>query len=325
VTRWRRDHRELKTRVRGRLAPDANTEYLLYQTLVGMWPLARGGTLPSEDERAALRERLEGYMLKAVREAKAQTSWTDPNLEFERALAAFIRALFARESSFLAELTHFAHTLARAGIWNALSRTLVHCTAPGTPDVYQGDELWNFALVDPDNRRPVDFDRRDCLLAELERVQEGARQAHLRELVDSAEDGRIKLHVMHSAMSARRVNPALFTRGTYEPLYATGSRAEHVFAFLRRDGEAAVITVAPRLTNLLSRDGNPPVDAPVWGDTALQLPSELSPSAWRCVLGGHIVETELNERAPAIPLSRILRVVPVSLLVSGDGRNPRVV
>jgi maltooligosyltrehalose synthase len=127
---------------------------------------------------------------------------------------------------------------------------------------------------------------------------------------------------MRSALSARRSNPALFTRGTYEPLYATGSRAEHVFAFLRRHEGKAAITVAPRLTHTLARDGNPPVDAAVWRETTLHLPTDLDGSVWRCALGGHIVETELIARTPAISLSRILRVVPVSLLLSEDGLQP---
>jgi (1->4)-alpha-D-glucan 1-alpha-D-glucosylmutase len=160
VKRWRREMHRARGRARDQPAPDVQTEYLLYQTLVGIWPLGE----VDERLRGELRERLTEYMLKAAREAKVRTSWTDPDADYERALTKYIEALFAGRAGTIADVERFARRIARAGVWNALARALVHCTAPGTPDIYQGDELWDFALVDPDNRRPVDFTRRHALL-----------------------------------------------------------------------------------------------------------------------------------------------------------------
>ena len=149
--------------VRDKLAPDAQMEYVIYQTLVGMWPTSGA----KDGDRDSLRERVSAYAQKAAREAKARTSWTDPSEEYERAVEDFIRALFDR-AEFLRELEAFVATVAPSGAWNALSRTLLHLTSPGIPDIYQGDELWNFSLVDPDNRRPVAYGKRRSLSAAID-------------------------------------------------------------------------------------------------------------------------------------------------------------
>ena len=176
VTRWRRLNAPIRARVGRRTAPDANTEYLLYQTMVAIWPTAAstdaGGDqalVPDADGLAELRQRVTDYMRKAVREGKSRSSWVQPDEAFEAALDAFIEALHdpARSRQFLDELAALAARVAAPGRWNALARTLLHLTVPGVPDLYQGDELWQPTLVDPDNRRPVDFDRRRALLAEL--------------------------------------------------------------------------------------------------------------------------------------------------------------
>ncbi|HLY36423.1 MAG TPA: malto-oligosyltrehalose synthase, partial [Candidatus Binatia bacterium] len=255
VAAWRRLNRVHRRRVRGRYTPDANTEYLFHQTVVGAWPLA-------DDDPAALTERVAAYMQKAIREAKVQTSWLDPDPEYERAVDDFVRAALA-PGPFRDGIATFVRDIARAGLWTALARTLVHLTSPGVPDVYQGDELWNFALTDPDNRRPVAFAARRALLDDLE-----ARPADAAALVASPEDGRIKLHVVRTALRLRRVEPERFASG-YRELVTEGAAASHVLAFARGD---ATITIVPRLVWSLAR-GGAPVGA-VWGDTTIRLPAE---------------------------------------------------
>jgi (1->4)-alpha-D-glucan 1-alpha-D-glucosylmutase len=321
VDRWREAMREARSRLRGRPAPDAQTELLLFQTLVGVWPLHD----PDPAERAALRERVSGYLLKAVREAKARTSWTDPDPSFEDALARYVDALFEGRSGVLEAVAAFARRLARPGMWNALARTLVHCTAPGTPDVYEGDEVWNFSLVDPDNRRSVDFAARETLLAALEEERRGGgelpedagpveRQAAISGLVANPEDGRIKLHVIRRALAARRRHPELFSAGAYEPVWAEGARATHVVAFLRRHGRSTALSVVPRLTVALGAGA--PVGEDVWGDTRLTLPDSLSQASWRRTIGSGRVSGGATGHTHALRVADLLAVAPVELLLA---------
>ncbi|HJQ84976.1 MAG TPA: malto-oligosyltrehalose synthase, partial [Candidatus Binatia bacterium] len=301
VAAWRRMHRPHRRRVRGRLAPDANTEYLVYQTLVGIWPLATG-----EQALAEVTERVRDHLRKATREAKVHTSWLDPEPQFEQAVDDFVVAILGAESPFVAELDAFARDeVVRPGLWTALARTLVHLTAPGVPDVYQGDELWSFTLTDPDNRRPVDFASRRALLAELELRPIDA--ALVRALVDRPEDGAAKLHVVRTALGLRRREPDLFAGG-YEALVAEGERAAHVLAFARSQGERTAITVVPRL--VLGLGGrSAPVGSAVWGDTALRLPGALARRRFTNVLTGE------PWGGDPLPLASALGAFPAALLL----------
>ncbi|HYR95420.1 MAG TPA: hypothetical protein VEM57_01735, partial [Candidatus Binatus sp.] len=234
------------------------------------------------------------------------TSWLDPNLEFEGAVDGFVEALFAPGSArFLADVARLAREIARPGLWNALSRTLVHLTAPGVPDLYQGDELWSFALADPDNRRPVDFARRREALAALD-ARDGD-PGLVAELLERPEDGRMKLHVVRSALRLRRAEPGLFA-GAYEPLAAGGPAARHVFAFVRRHGARSAITVVPRFARTLTRGPAPPLGA-VWGETSIPLPADIAGVRLTNVLTGE------TSRGPALRLSEALATCPVALLV----------
>ncbi|HUG92691.1 MAG TPA: malto-oligosyltrehalose synthase, partial [Planctomycetaceae bacterium] len=328
VDRWRRLNRLHRNRVNGRPAPDVSTEYLLYQTIVGIWPAADprqvDAATPSPESVAELRGRIEPYMLKAVREAKLRTSWTETNQRYEDALVHFIRAVLPDEdaisSEFLADVRTLVSRICRAGFWNALARTLITYTAPGTPDLYQGDELWNFSLVDPDNRRPVDYELRkrtlDDLITAFE-ISPDSRQTLLRELVEAPEDGRIKLHVVRAALAARRERPELFNRGRVEPLEVHGSRSENVIAFARVTDGAAAVTVAPRLTTaLVSNVGDPPRGRDVWGETALRWPGSLRGRAWVSPLTWERVSLEPDESTGDVRVARILDELPVGLLVT---------
>ncbi|MGE5728329.1 MAG: malto-oligosyltrehalose synthase, partial [Gemmatimonas sp.] len=230
LERWERAHRALKTRVRDRIAPDPHMEYVLYQTLVGIWPVRE----PDAVERHGLYERVADVARKAAREAKARTSWTDPDEEYESALASFVRALFERPD-FLRELQSFVSAIAPSAAWNALSRVVLHLTSPGIPDVYQGDELWNYSLVDPDNRRPVAYDRRVRLLREVEVMSPTGDMPQVPQQLRFTEfdSDALKLAIIHRLLAVRAARPALFVDGSYRPLAAHGPRGEHIFAFVR--------------------------------------------------------------------------------------------
>ncbi|MFL6234141.1 MAG: malto-oligosyltrehalose synthase, partial [Thermoanaerobaculia bacterium] len=252
--------------------PDRNAEYLLYQTLVGAWPISA--------ERAA------AYMEKAAREAKAHTSWTRQNPEYEEALRSFVTAVLD-DKDFLAGLEAFVAPLVEPGRINSLAQTLLKLTAPGVPDFYQGSEIWDLSLVDPDNRRPVDYELRRRLLGDLKRGMAPE------EIVARMDDGLPKLWLIHQGLQLRRRSPEVFgPDGAYEPLRAAGPRAEHVVAFTRG---GAVAAVAPRLPLRLQGD---------WRGTTLELP----PGSWRDELNGEEIE------GGSRPLADLLARFPVALL-----------
>jgi (1->4)-alpha-D-glucan 1-alpha-D-glucosylmutase len=291
-----------------RPVPDANDEYLLYQSLVGAWPL---GALDGA-ARGDFTARLQAYMEKATREAKTHTSWINPNPDYDEGLAAFVAAILEEGSPFLDDFLPFQQAVARLGMVNALAQTLVKLTAPGVPDVYQGQELWDLSLVDPDNRRPVDYALRRRLLESLRARREEVDGATLaRELVGGWEDGRIKMHVVQRALLLRAALPGVFGGGAYLPLAAEGARAEHVVAFARTaaDGGAA-ITLVPRLVAGLTRDrGFALPEARDWRGTQVALPDELA-GRWRNVLTGE----ELRPGRHGLAAERVFASFPVALL-----------
>ena len=268
LRRWGALNRAHRAKLDSGPAPSAVDEYLLYQTLLGTLP---PGTL-DEAALAAWRERIERYMIKAAREAKANTSWISPNEEYENALTAFIRALLGRlaPNPFLEELRAQAEPIAWFGALNSLSMTLVKFASPGVPDIYQGTELMDLSLVDPDNRRPVDYARRAALLEEL-----GAL-ADPRPLLDAPHDGRAKLWIAWRMLELRRKLPELFRDGGYAPLAASGKHAAHALAFARTHASGTLVVVAGRLYAKMLRDaGKLPLGA-AWEDTAVALPANVT-------------------------------------------------
>jgi (1->4)-alpha-D-glucan 1-alpha-D-glucosylmutase len=310
--------------------------YLLHQTLVGVWPLPAPGAGPAElppaEERAALRGRLSAYALKAAREAKVHTSWLETNAGYEDALAAFAEALVPDgPSRFLEDVAAFVAEIARPGLWNALARTVVHLAAPGVPDLYQGDELWAFSLVDPDNRRPVDFALRRRLLTELDEQLGAPPDAEaaggsapwadlgrLRGMVAAPEDGRLKLHVTRAALRARRRAPRLFREGGYLPLEARGPAARHVLAFARigARGDGAAIAAVPRLPRTLVGNGRDAPAGAAWGETRLALPAELAERRWTSALDGRSLDGAAGSAGRELRLADVLDPLPAALLLS---------
>ena len=306
VTRWSRLNAAKKTTVDGEPAPDRNDEYLLYQTLVGAWPVEP----VRPEEFAEFRERIAAYMLKATREAKVHTSWVNPHEGYDAAVRDFVLQLLADDDSdpFLTDLRALQQRVAYYGQFNSLAQTLLKLTSPGVPDTYQGAELWDLSLVDPDNRRPVDFAKRARLLRELKRREKKGVAPLLRELLTHWQDGRIKLYVTSKTLNFRRDNPDLFLRGDYVPLRGRGPGAERVVAYARRQGTTWALVAVPRLMTRLCPPGEAPLGETVWGDTGIVLPRR-APQSWRNVLTGENVNAER-----VLLLRDVLRSFPVALL-----------
>lgn len=258
IRRWQTANAKHFLEIDGETAPDANETYLLYQTLLGSWPLHPMSPAEREEYIGRVRE----YMLKALHEAKINSSWTEPNSGWDNAVAEFIgRILEARKGNrFLQDFEQFAGHIAALGMVNSLAQTVLKMTVPGVPDIYQGQEMWDFSLVDPDNRRPVDYDARRKA---LETLGEGASSAG--ELLKHWRDGRIKLHVTRALLHLRREHPELFLQGAYQPMGAVGQFSDSCIAFQREHEGRAILVVTPRLS---SRVGIPPVGN-LWSDTRL--------------------------------------------------------
>ena len=296
LDRWREWNRPLQPVVRGRRVPEGSAELLLYQTLLGAWPL-------DEAERPAFRERLRAYLVKAAREAKEDTSWLHPDEPYEDALRRFAEAILAEpaQGPFLRDFLPFQRVVAFYGAINGLTQVLLKIAVPGVPDFYQGTELWDFSLVDPDNRRPVDFEARARLLATLHDAR-GDRRALLGDMLANWQDGRVKLYLTTQGLRCRRDHAALFASGDYVPLGVIGARRDHVCAFARRLGGIWAVAVVPRLAGptgggswagtARTRRGwlrpiramtcqplRLPLGVDVWGDTTLALPSD-APRRW---------------------------------------------
>ncbi len=314
VRRWSRINRSRKREVEGRQAPSRNDEYHFYQTLVGTWPLSE----PDTAGAAAYRERIEAYMIKAAREAKLRTSWTETDAPYEEALLQFVRSVLEPRDNnlFLGDFVEFQRRVARFGLLNALSQTLCKLTAPGVPDIYQGNEIWDFSLVDPDNRRAVDYRRRRALLAELQHADPGTAP---RALAQRMEDGRAKLLLTWKTLQLRRAHPQLFRDGDYRRLRVRGVRAQHVCAFARRLRQQSLVVIAPRLyRRLLGDEGGLPLGEAVWGETLIELPrEERARESFRNVLDGAQLRPVRQGESVGVLAAHALAEFPVALLTCG--------
>jgi (1->4)-alpha-D-glucan 1-alpha-D-glucosylmutase len=315
LARWGRLSSPKKAVVDDRPAPDRSDEYLLYQTLLGAWPEWR----PAGEALAELRRRVADYMRKATKEAKVHTSWVNPNTEYDDAVRDFVARVLADadEGPFHADFLALQRRVAFFGYFNSLSQVLLKLTCPGVPDLYQGTELWDFSLVDPDNRRPVDYGRRQGALAELrERTgRDSNLGALVAELLAAIPDGRIKLYLTYRALNFRREHPQLFAEGAYLPLEASGAKRDHVCAFARSAGEEAVLVIVPRLVvRLVGGEERPPLGAEVWGQTRLLLPPHLAGRTYRNLFTGETIAANVNDGPPGLLLGTVLRRFPVALL-----------
>jgi (1->4)-alpha-D-glucan 1-alpha-D-glucosylmutase len=319
VGKWRRRSRRLKSEVHGALAPDANEEYLLYQTLVGMWPF----NADLDEAIAQVRERACAYVTKALREAKVHTSWLNPDDEYEQAVLRFVERLLDRRhaSRFLDGFLPFQARVAQLGIYNSLAQLVIKLTAPGVPDFYQGTELWDLHLVDPDNRHPVDYEQRRTVLAGLKTCQTPAGDCAA-DLLRRRADGRVKMFVTNRGLAARAEWRDVFENGDYLPLQTAGLHQHSVFAFARRHGESATITAVPRLiASVLGNGTDPPLGRSVWGDTHIALPDPLDTSFPRSFVNVFTGATIVVDGA-TIPAATLFDRFPVALLVPSRGESP---
>jgi (1->4)-alpha-D-glucan 1-alpha-D-glucosylmutase len=310
VTKWRAVNRRFKTDIAGAAAPDANEEYLIYQALVGAWPFDATNAVRDE-----FTERVVAYTVKALREAKVHTTWLSPDEDYEAAATRFVRAILDRQrpNPFFESFEPFEARIAEIGMYNSLSQLLVKITAPGVPDFYQGTEFWDLNLVDPDNRRPVDYALRRQVLAGLNRAPSLDAAA---ELLESRTDGRLKMWVMKRALCTRAALRAVYERGAYVALDAVGGRRECVFAFARRNEQQAAITCVPRLVATLRPDGSDaPIGPSVWGDTRIQLPRDLTAQAFRDAFTGAVVRAEPGDEGSVLAAAAVFEHFPVALLV----------
>jgi (1->4)-alpha-D-glucan 1-alpha-D-glucosylmutase len=318
LRRWSMINRSRKMHVDGAPAPSRNDEYLLYQTLVGTY-----ATDEADDAvRTVYRDRIAAYMRKAVREAKVHTSWLAPNDAYEAALDAFVAGLLGGdgEHAFLPDFRRECAAIAWFGLLSSVSMTLLKVASPGVPDVYQGNELLDLSLVDPDNRRPVDYARRRTCLRDVTAIDDddaNERPARLRALFDAPFDGRAKLFVLARALALRRRHPALFAYADYRPVRVVGAKAEHVVAFARIHEDRGIVVAAGRLfASLGVAAGSLPV-ATSWGDTALDLSFVPRGEALRDAVTGRSIDTSDD----AMPLARLFADFPGTLLVYGAERG----
>jgi (1->4)-alpha-D-glucan 1-alpha-D-glucosylmutase len=275
----------------GRLVPDANEEYLLYQTLVGVWPWQ----LEPENRDEIIR-RVQDYMTKAVHEAKVNLSWVNQNPEYVEALCKFVGSILSerpRANSFVALLEEFLKPITYFGAINSLAQLTLKLTSPGNPDFYQGTELWDFSLVDPDNRRPVDFAVRKQMIANLRMANTDPLRSCI-ELQETYQDGRIKMWISMRGMEFRREHAALFHKGNYIPLESSDFN-QHVCAFARvleeKSGKQMAVVAAPRFTyTLLEGKPLPPV-GPIWGEATIKLPQD-SPDQFENIFTGERVQSQ---------------------------------
>ena len=266
LQRWQVANRRWKRMINDLEAPDASEEYLLYQTLLGTWPMQSNGE-PEAVATPEYVERIQAYMDKALHEAKINTSWIQPNEEWDAAMRDFVAKILDASSrnKFVPIFLPVAQEIARLGAINSLTQTLLKLTSPGVPDIYQGNEIWDYSLVDPDNRRPIDYNLRRQML-------DGLTSATPDELMRAWPDGRIKLFLTQRVLRFRRENADLFQRGEYLPLRVSGIFAECCLSFARRLADKWIVVMAPRLS---ARIGFPPVGK-LWKDTTIEFPEKLS-------------------------------------------------
>jgi (1->4)-alpha-D-glucan 1-alpha-D-glucosylmutase len=297
---WSHLVRARRSDIEAAAPPDRNDEYLIFQMLAGSWPVELlGAETPDPGALDSYRTRLKGAVTKSLREAKVHSTWASPNHCYENAVLAFVDGILDPGGSraFFASFLPFMERIARLGVRNSLVQAALKLTSPGVPDIYQGAELWDFSLVDPDNRRPVDFACRMRLLDRLER-----EKPEMRDLLDHWQDGSVKLLLTWRILALRSTWPDLFEKGEYEPLSATGAKADLICAFARRDANTCIIVITTRFPARLEAD-------PCWCDTSIPMPQGMKDTPLRNLFSGH----EIEVRDGSIHAGTALEGLPVAI------------
>jgi len=320
---WSKLNRSKRRKLGSERAPSRNDEYLLYQTLLGIWPFE----MPDATALAQLAERVAAYLLKVGREAKLHSSWINPNTDYEDATRDFVHALLSPERSdlFLRDFLPLQQRVARAGALSSLSQLLLRLTSPGVPDIYQGNETWDFSLVDPDNRRAVDYAARHAALRAIRALHDGQGPAACAQrLIETLQDGRIKLYLIWKALALRREHEPLFRDGNYLSLKVQGECAEHVCAFARHHGGKSLLVAVPRLFDrLMGENDRLPVGACVWEDAWIELPAECMHETWTNTLTGETVGTRIRGGGQELALAQLFRTFPYALLLAQQAAPDR--
>ncbi len=312
LTHWSQLNQQHKIKEGEEQIPDANEEYLLYQTLVGAWPL-------DSSNHSEFITRIQAYIEKAIKEAKINSSWINPNHRYDIGVHQFIQRILnldSVENPFINEFKTFIPKVIAAGMLNSLSQVILKLTLPGVPDIYQGNEIWDFSLVDPDNRRPVDFEVRRTLLKSLFEGHEGERCALLQQLMHNPEDGRIKLFLTAMALRLRQKLPSLFQQGSYLPLVVEGDKQNHVIAFIRAFEKQAVLVVSTRFYIPLMQEENIRIPVDRWKDTYVIIPEEWKKMVFYNVLTGKEAPFDTVKGALCLRLEKVLDPLPYALLES---------
>jgi (1->4)-alpha-D-glucan 1-alpha-D-glucosylmutase len=311
---WHQLNAPLRTEIEGVEIPDPNEEYLFYQTLIGCWPLEP----VSAETYGEFVKRIRDYMDKAAKEAKLLTSWVSPNHKHDRALARFVEVALQREpvNAFLSSFMSFVGPVAAAGSLNSLSQTVLKIASPGAPDFYQGTELWDLSLVDPDNRRPVDYGARKRMLAELREAASDPLTLGDR-LLQSLPNGRLKMYIMNCGLRFRREHQHLFASGAYHALEGAGERRRHVVAFARTLGDQQLIAIAGRF--FMSLGGLPAqsaVGTATWASTFLSAPGELLRESYLDLFTGRTIAPDRGRDAQQLAMADLFAHLPVAMLVA---------
>jgi (1->4)-alpha-D-glucan 1-alpha-D-glucosylmutase len=314
LVKWRAFNKKKKIVVDSQLVPDRNEEYLLYQTLIGTWPLE----FKESDNCATYIGRIKNYMIKAVREAKVNSSWINPNLMYEDAMSLFLDEIMQEkpENDFIHDFEIFQRFISACGMYNSLSQTLLKIVSPGVPDFYQGSEIWDFSLVDPDNRKPVDYGKRMAAIQDIKRQELEIPCWQLaRKLTDEKHDGRVKLFLIYRALNNRKRDRAIYEKGEYRSLHVLGRKEYHVCALARRLGERAVLAAAPRFFMRLLKDQDGlPLGEDVWHDTVVEAPADGIGMSYKNIFTEEVLETAEHDRIIGFRCGDLFRNFPVALL-----------
>jgi (1->4)-alpha-D-glucan 1-alpha-D-glucosylmutase len=281
-----------------------NDEYFLYQTLIGSYPF-------NDDESEKYINRIKEYIVKAVREARINSSWVLPNNEYEKAYTDFSEKILksSDQNEFLKDFIPFQKKVAHYGVINSIAQAIIKITSPGIPDFYQGTELWDFSLVDPDNRRPIDYKLRDKLLSEIKQQSKENISECVKNVCSNVKDGRIKLFSVYNALKARNKNINVFQKGSYQKLEPKGERKTNIFSFARNFEDKWIVVVVPRFCTELVGENEFPVGQKVWKDTQVALPSEN-------LRFKNIFTDEDIEDGNKICISAALKTFPAAVLIS---------
>ena len=300
---WAKQNAQHKEQVGGHAVPDRNEEFFLYQTLLGVWPL-------DHESCATLQQRVQDHIIKATREAMVHTRWTRPNQPHEDALVKFVAKILSSRDNreFLEDFRHFQKKVAYFGMVNGLSQTLLKIAAPGVPDFYQGSELWDLRLVDPDNRGPIAFDKRAAALHSIANSDAADSGQALRDLIEHWHDGRIKLYLIWKAIRFRRDHADLFRDGEFVPLQSAGSYSSNVTAFLRRQGTSWALAAVPRWLSQVPAKWKGEFN---WGDTKIMLPSD-SPAHWNNILTRTTLASKNEAAGPHVMVNDLFQKFPVA-------------